>query len=231
MSELPRRGSIYALDLREDSELLQYTAQGFLSLFLQENLSKRALKLIMTTFKRAKCPLNRPLSALTKDQLNFVLEGNCKKRAHLQDKELTFIGLHAIIKEHIFKNFSIYETAHHLLEARTCKECQGSRLNPLARASKINGKSIVESCQMPLDQLQIFIEALTPPDSLKAVVQKINHDLTTAMSLNLKNLSLQDRSAPSRAARYKNLIYLGYSAQKRQTLYLSLTTYTCTHYR
>ena len=51
------------------------------------------------------------------------------------------------------------------MRSMTCPECQGTRLNPRARAVKVGGKTLVELGAMPIGQVARFFDALagSPP--------------------------------------------------------------------
>ena len=68
----------------------------------------------------------------------------------------------------------IKESLTPLLKKTPCPECKGARINALARAVKLNGKTIGELCNMPIDRLHKCIKTLNILPAQKNVLEEIN---------------------------------------------------------
>ncbi len=95
----------------------------------------------------------------------------------------------------------------------TCPECDGTRLAPEARASKINGKSIADVCAMQITDLADWVRELDEP-SVAPLLTGLQHLLDSFATIGLGYLSL-DRPAGTlsggEAQRTKMIRHLGSS--------------------
>jgi len=95
----------------------------------------------------------------------------------------------------------------------TCPECDGTRLAPEARASKINGKSIADVCAMQITDLADWVRELDEP-SVAPLLTGLQHLLDSFPAIGLGYLSL-DRPAGTlsggEAQRTKMIRHLGSS--------------------
>lgn len=94
-----------------------------------------------------------------------------------------------------------------------CPECEGTRLNAAARASKINGKSIADCSQMQISDLADFVREITDKE-VAPLVKPLLQTLDSLVEIGLGYLSL-DRSSGSlsggEAQRVKMVRHLGSS--------------------
>jgi excinuclease ABC A subunit len=95
----------------------------------------------------------------------------------------------------------------------TCPECDGTRLAPEARASRINGKSIADVCAMQITDLADWVRELDEP-SVAPLLTGLQHLLDSFATIGLGYLSL-DRPAGTlsggEAQRTKMIRHLGSS--------------------
>jgi excinuclease UvrABC ATPase subunit len=95
----------------------------------------------------------------------------------------------------------------------TCPECDGTRLAPEARASKINGKSIADVCAVQITDLAGWVRELDEP-SVAPLLTGLQHLLDSFATIGLGYLSL-DRPAGTlsggEAQRTKMIRHLGSS--------------------
>ncbi len=95
----------------------------------------------------------------------------------------------------------------------TCPECEGTRLSPEARSSKIKGKSIADVCTMQISDLAGWIRELHEP-SVAPLLKGLQHLLDSFAEIGLGYLSL-DRPAGTlsggEAQRTKMIRHLGSS--------------------
>ena len=95
----------------------------------------------------------------------------------------------------------------------TCPECDGTRLSPEARGSKIAGKSIADVCAMQISDLAGWVRELDEP-SVRPLLHGLQHLLDSFTEIGLGYLSL-DRPAGTlsggEAQRTKMIRHLGSS--------------------
>ncbi len=94
-----------------------------------------------------------------------------------------------------------------------CPDCGGTRLNELARSSKIDGISIADACAMQIDELAEWARSLDAP-SVGPLLASLRHTLDSFVQIGLGYLSL-DRAAGTlsggEAQRTKMIRHLGSS--------------------
>jgi excinuclease UvrABC ATPase subunit len=95
----------------------------------------------------------------------------------------------------------------------SCRACGGSRLNPIARSSKIKGRNIADCAAMQVTDLAEFVRGIKDP-SVAPVVATLRHTLDSMVEIGLGYLSL-DRDSGSlsggEAQRVKMVRHLGSS--------------------
>lgn len=95
----------------------------------------------------------------------------------------------------------------------TCPECDGTRLNEVARSSKIDGLSIADACAMQISDLARWVRGLDAP-SVAPVLTALGESLDSFVQVGLGYLSL-DRPAGTlsggEAQRTKMVKHLGSS--------------------
>ncbi len=74
-----------------------------------------------------------------------------------------------------------------------CPACDGSRLNPLARAVTLKNETLPSLCAKPLQELLPFFKELTVEKSLQRVLDEIVHRLELSTMLGIGYLSLDRR--------------------------------------
>jgi len=99
-------------------------------------------------------PVHRPYQDLTEEQQRLMWMGN----QH-------FYGINAFFQELEEK---LYKIQNRVMLARyrgrtICPDCGGGRLRKEATYVKVGGKAITELVEMPVDELLVFFENLTPP--------------------------------------------------------------------
>ncbi len=94
-----------------------------------------------------------------------------------------------------------------------CPDCEGTRLNAVARSSRIDGINIAEACAMQVSDLAAWVRALDRP-SVAPLVASLQHLLDSMVEIGLGYLSL-DRSSGTlsggEAQRTKMVSHLGSS--------------------
>lgn len=134
-------------------------------------------------------PIHRPWFELTQAQKQLVWDGN-----------KYFHGINAFFKELEEKSYKIQ---NRVLLARyrgktTCYACHGKRLRKEAEYVKINGKSISDLVEIPIDELQAFFQniSLTPYEEKVAqrLLKEINNRLRFLTQVGLEYLTLNRKS-------------------------------------
>lgn len=83
------------------------------------------------------------------------------------------------------------------MEERSCPECRGERLNPLARNVELNGYTISRLLSLSIDELFLFMEKLpSEKPFLQETLSKIKNSLKFLSEIGLGYLSL-NRTAPT----------------------------------
>ena len=78
---------------------------------------------------------------------------------------------------------------------QTCPDCHGTRLNDLARSSKIGGVSIADACAMQISDLAGWVNQIDER-SVRPLLDKLSHTLDSFVEIGLGYLSL-DRASGS----------------------------------
>jgi excinuclease UvrABC ATPase subunit len=97
--------------------------------------------------------------------------------------------------------------------SKACPACDGTRLNPLARSSKIEGRSIADCSAMQISDLAIFLRGIEDP-SVGPIVNALRMTLDSMVHIGLGYLSLDRESSTlsgGEAQRTKMVRHLGSS--------------------
>src|ERR687898_1582002 len=95
----------------------------------------------------------------------------------------------------------------------TCPECEGTRLSPEARSSKINGKNIADLCSMEIRDLAEWLRGAREP-SVAPLLEGLQQTLDSFVEIGLGYLSLDRPSGTlsgGEAQRVKMIRHLGSS--------------------
>jgi excinuclease UvrABC ATPase subunit len=95
----------------------------------------------------------------------------------------------------------------------TCPECEGTRLSPEARSSKINGKNIADACSLQITDLAEWVRGLKEP-SVAPLLAGLQHLLDSFAAIGLGYLSLDRPSGTlsgGESQRTKMIRHLGSS--------------------
>ncbi|CAM3952034.1 ATP-binding cassette domain-containing protein [Janibacter anophelis] len=163
-------------------------------------------------------PMDKPIKSFTKKQLETMLHSEPTK-IKVEGVNLTFEGIIPKIQKSMLSKDPEAMQAHvrrfveRAVTFQTCPECEGTRLTPEARASKINGKSIADLCQMQINDLAEWVRDLDEP-GFEPLLKGLRHLLDSFTEIGLGYLSL-DRPAGTlsggEAQRAKMIRHLGSS--------------------
>ncbi|HUG85967.1 MAG TPA: excinuclease ABC subunit UvrA [Euzebya sp.] len=136
---------------------------------------------------------DKPLRDYTEAEWERFLRGPEEKVALSGEggsMNLTYTGLlDKITKSHLGKDPSQLQkhirTAVERISTRgTCQACGGARLNAAARASQVEGRSIVDCAAMQISDLAAFIAGIAAPEVAplqQALVQRLGHFTTMGL--------------------------------------------------
>ncbi|QBX57054.1 excinuclease ABC subunit UvrA [Nocardioides seonyuensis] len=169
-------------------------------------------------FEGVGLPMDKPISKFTKKQLDTMLWAEPTK-IKVEGVNLTFEGIIPKIQKSMLSKDPEAMQPHvrrfveRAVTFQTCPDCDGTRLTPEARASKIRGKSIADLCAMQISDLAVWVRDLDEP-SVAPLLKGLQHLLDSFSDIGLGYLSL-DRPAGTlsggEAQRAKMIRHLGSS--------------------
>ncbi|MFG1673291.1 ATP-binding cassette domain-containing protein [Micromonospora sp. NPDC049282] len=161
---------------------------------------------------------DKPIRDYTKRELHDLLHKEPTK-VKVEGINVTYTGLiPAIQKSMLAKDVDAMQPHIRAFVERavtftTCPDCDGTRLSPEARSSKINGISIADACAMQISDLATWLRALHEP-SVGPLLAALGDTLDSFVEIGLGYLSL-DRPAGTlsggEAQRTKMIRHLGSS--------------------
>ena len=161
---------------------------------------------------------DKTISKYTKEELHDLLYKEATK-IKVEGINLTYAGLIPTIqKSFLSKDVEAMQPhirafVERVITFTTCPDCDGTRLNELARSSKINKVSIADACAMQISDLAAWVGALNEP-SVGPLVAKLAHMLDSFVSIGLGYLSLERPAGTlsgGEAQRTKMIRHLGSS--------------------
>ncbi|GIN91864.1 excinuclease ABC subunit A [Siminovitchia terrae] len=137
---------------------------------------------------------DKKIKDYSNDELNKLLydEGSKPKNASAKfPKTATYVGVIDRIRKTILekgsKNYRLdLERVIHTIE---CPSCKGTRVNEIVRSSKINGKSIADCVQMPIEELIDFLKGIQN-SNVKIVLSDLLNRLESMLSVGLGYLNI-----------------------------------------
>ena len=169
-------------------------------------------------FSGAGLPMDKPINKFTKRELQDLLYKEPTK-IKVEGINLTYEGLiPKIQKSMLVKDVDAMQPHVRAFVERAvtftmCPECEGTRLSPEARTSKIKGKNIADLCLMQISDLARWVHDLDEP-SVAPLLKGLRHLLDSFAEIGLGYLSL-DRPAGTlsggEAQRTKMIRHLGSS--------------------
>ena len=161
---------------------------------------------------------NKPIRSFTKKELHDLLYKEPTK-IKIDGINLTFTGLiPQIQKSFLSKDVDAMQPhirafVERVITFSTCPDCAGTRLNELARSSKINGVSIADACAMQISDLAAWVSGLNDL-SVAPLLASLKHSLDSFVEIGLGYLSLDRPSGTlsgGEAQRTKMIRHLGSS--------------------
>ncbi|CAL9592423.1 UvrABC system protein A [Streptomyces sp. enrichment culture] len=161
---------------------------------------------------------DKPIREFTKKELHALLHQEPTK-IKVEGINLTYEGLiPKIQKSMLSKDVDSLQPHIRAFVLRatttgTCPDCDGTRLTPAVRASKIDGVSIADACAMEIRDLAEWARGLTDP-SVAPLLTALQHSLDSFTEIGLGYLSLDRPSGTlsgGEAQRVKMIRHLGSS--------------------
>ncbi|MFV2114580.1 ATP-binding cassette domain-containing protein [Micromonospora sp. LOL_025] len=161
---------------------------------------------------------DKPISKFTKKELHDLLHREPTK-IKVDGINLTYVGIiPQIQKSFLAKDVDALQPhirafVERAVTFQTCPDCDGTRLSPEARSSKINGKSIADVCAMQISDLAEWVRELDEP-SVAPLLKGLQHLLDSFTQIGLGYLSLDRPSGTlsgGEAQRTKMIRHLGSS--------------------
>jgi excinuclease UvrABC ATPase subunit len=169
-------------------------------------------------FEGVGLPMDKPIATFTKKQLETMLYSEPTK-IKVEGINLTFEGIiPKIQKSMLSKDVEAMQPhvrrfVERAITFQDCPECEGTRLSPEARSSKIQGKNIADLCEMQISDLAEWVREFDEP-SVTPLLRGLRHLLDSFAEIGLGYLSL-DRPAGTlsggEAQRTKMIRHLGSS--------------------
>ena len=159
---------------------------------------------------------DKPIRDYTKKELHDLLHKEPTK-IKVEGINLTYEGLiPKIQKSFLAKDVDTLQPHIRAFVDRavtftTCPDCAGTRLNEIARSSKINGINIADACAMQISDLADWVRSLKEP-SVAPLLTGLRHLLDSFVEIGLGYLSLDRPSGTlsgGEAQRTKMIRHLG----------------------
>ncbi|WP_104525551.1 ATP-binding cassette domain-containing protein [Blastococcus atacamensis] len=162
--------------------------------------------------------MDKPIARFTKKELDDLLYKEPTK-IKVEGINLTYEGvIPKIQKSMLAKDVEAMQPhirafVERVITFQRCPECEGTRLTPEARSSRIGGKNIAEVCAMQISDVAEWVRGLDEP-SVRPLLAGLQHLLDSFIGIGLGYLSL-DRPAGTlsggEAQRTKMIRHLGSS--------------------
>ncbi len=193
-------GTVYGLNLQGNHSFFRKSIQDHLSNLGKELLSRSLLSFCKKLFQSMGISLATPLKELPAEQLHLFLYGG-NQFYPLEGMAVRWRGLEQFLA--ILAKTShppIKETLIPLMNKHTCPECEGSRLNPLARCVELDGFTITQFTALPMQKALAFMEKQQPQIEKKPYLQEVFQGILKYLhfliKIGLSYLSM-DRSVPT----------------------------------
>ena len=138
--------------------------------------------------------MDKPIAKFTKKELHDLLYKEPTK-IKVEGINLTYEGvIPKIQKSMLSKDVDAMQPhirafVERVITFQRCPECEGTRLTPEARSSRIAGKNIAELCEMQISDLAEWVRALDEP-SVGPLLTGLQHLLDSFTEIGLGYLSL-----------------------------------------
>lgn len=166
-------GVQYGLDLIRHESLRERSPLELIDYINGWQMTPDEWNTIEKLFKKKKIPPHEPLKHLPAKKLDWLMQG----------KE---IGINRLLDELFEEGGDQADGLRPLLEPFPCPDCEGDRVQPLARHVTINKLNIADLCRLPIDQAFSFIKKLKIPKKEAKFLDEVKNQLTHRMSFLLE---------------------------------------------
>jgi len=191
-------GLVYGIQFASQKSAMRLSLSDLALRLFKERSSSGAMKRLEQYFDACGIDPDEPLKNLSPKELQVVFNGGPEKPIK-KFASLKWIGLQPLFTSAVrMGNKEIRESLLPLMSPSPCPACEGTRLNPLARNVKIEGRSISDFCKMEIEKAYLFIRSvsLKEEEFLQETRSQICKYLEFLLSIGLGYLTL-DRSAPT----------------------------------
>jgi excinuclease ABC subunit A len=204
-------GFQFGASLFENPQIPEMSPLELISELTKEKLSRASYKMFCSILKKEGIDPEAPIKDLEKAKLDIFLHGSNSFTPH-EGLMLSWIGIYPMLSlsGKCAQNFA-KKTLQPLLKEAVCPECEGTRLNALARHAKIEGISLPDLCRMSIDKAAKFLKQVSlskeNEEVLKETLEQIKLRLSFLNKIGLEYLSLE-RSAPTLSGGETQRIFL-----------------------
>ncbi len=196
-------GFQYGANLSHNLTIMHCSVNELLHLLCKQRLTGPAFDFARAIFNQEGIHLYLPLKMIPAQHLNFVLNGSPTGKWYTLGNglKLQWQGINQVLAK-VAKSAKkeLKEQVIPMLDEHECPICHGSRLNALARAVTINGASLADVCQWPLERSLEFISQIPIPPAEGKVLQEVKQQLLNRLGfldeVGLSYLAL-NRRAPT----------------------------------
>ena len=173
---------------------------------------------LVRIFAESGLPENTPIRDFSEKERAEFLYGEVRK-VKVEKMNLTYEGLiPKITKSMLSKDVDALQPHVRAFVERAvtftvCPDCDGTRLNEGARASRINGLNIAEACRMQINELADWLRTVKDP-GVAPLIATLQHLLDSFVEIGLGYLSLERPAGTlsgGEAQRTKMIRHLGSS--------------------
>jgi excinuclease UvrABC ATPase subunit len=173
---------------------------------------------LVRIFSESGLPADTPIRDFSEKELSEFLYGEVRK-VKVEKMNLTYEGLiPKISKSMLSKDVDALQPhvrafVEKAVTFTVCPDCDGTRLNEGARASRINGINIAEACRMQINELADWLREVNDPN-VAPLIATLQHLLDSFVEIGLGYLSLERPAGTlsgGEAQRTKMIRHLGSS--------------------
>lgn len=138
---------------------------------------------------------DKKLRDFTPQELNLLLYDQGSQPKNPTDKwpkTSEYIGIVERIKKTILEKGGLHyqKALNDIFDNQVCPDCHGTRVNDLIRSAKINGKSIADCAETPIDELIEFLQQINGNQEISLVLQNLLTRLNSLKTVGLEYLTL-----------------------------------------
>jgi len=189
-------GIEFGANIEHHEGILSLSAYTIMVYLWKHYVTEMAAMFFMRFLEDSGIDPNIPLGELSEKHLQILLYGSPDYFTY-NGVEVRWGGINPAL-EKLGKTGKelIKKSLFPLFEPKTCRSCQGERLNSLARNVRVGKVTIGELCNLPLNKALSFCTKLQVAKHLQEVVDQIKSRLSFLCQIGLDYLSLS-RSAPT----------------------------------